>query len=282
MAMAEHFDAEIVNFDSVQVYKGMDIGSAKTPAANRKSIPHHLLDVVSPTEDLTAGSYAALARACLLEISHRHKLAILVGGTGFYLRSLLEGLSPAPGRNPDLRRRLNQTAVRHPTALHRFLRKADPAAALRIHPNDHQKVIRAIELSSSAKPAPREALAGFKVLKIGLDPPRAELYNRINRRTVEMFEAGLLREAREILDSGVPADAKSMQTLGYKQAAAVLEGRLELVDAIQEVQTKTRQYGKRQMTWFRRERDVQWLRGFGDDPDIQRESLEMVNCYFKF
>lgn len=280
LAIARDLDGEIVNFDSVQVYQGLDIGSAKTPLAERQGIPHHLLDLIHPVQDLTAGAYAAVARACLQEIASRQKLPVLVGGTGFYLRSLLDGLSPAPGRNPELRERLAKIAVRHPAALHRFLRRADPSSAHRIHPNDHQKLMRAIELAVSATPAPREPLSGFRVLKLGLNPPRTELYERINRRSAEMFENGLLDETRALLDSGVPSSAKSMQTLGYRQSVAVLEAHLTLAEAIQDVQTKTRQYAKRQMTWFRAEKDVDWLSGFGSEPKLQDEAVRFARNWF--
>jgi tRNA dimethylallyltransferase len=283
LAVAQSLQGEIINFDSVQVYRGLNIGSAKIPPEERHGLPHHLLDVISPTEDLTAGAFADLARTCLKEIAARQALPVLVGGTGFYLRSLLDGLSPAPGRNSDLRQRLNEIALRRPAALHRFLRQSDPAAADRIHANDHQKLIRAIELASSRavtsprRPlTPRQPLVGFRILKIGLNPPRADLYKRINQRSAAMFEGGLLEETQALLNSGVPASAKALQTLGYRQAVAVLEKRLGLAEAVREVQTKTRQYAKRQMTWFRRESGVHWLDGFGDEPKIQRNTLTLL------
>lgn len=259
LAIARFFDGEIVNFDSVQVYRRLQIGAAKTPLAERNGVRHHLLDVIEPTAEMTAGVFAVEAERALREVSARGKLPVLAGGTGFYLRSLLDGLSPAPVRNPELRERLSAIAVRKPQALHRFLRRISPLAAQRIHANDVQKLIRAIELSAAEPPGPRRALTGFRVLKIGLDPPRAELYQRINQRTVRMFDCGLLEETKALLDSGVPAAAKAMQSLGYKQAVAVIEQRMSLADAIVDVQTKTRQYAKRQMTWFRRESDIKWI-----------------------
>lgn len=276
LALAGFLGGEIVNFDSVQVYGGLDIGSAKTRVAERNGVPHHLLDVISPTDELTAGAYATLARDTLTDISQRRKMPVLVGGTGFYLRSLLAGLSPAPLRNPDLRVRLNALAARRPAALHRFLRRNNKPAAQRIHPNDHQKLIRAIELSTQPEPAPRNPLTEYRVLKIGLDPPRPQLYERINQRVVEMFEAGLLEETSALLTAGVPSQSKALQSLGYKQALAVLENRLTVTEAIADVQLKTRQYAKRQMTWFRREPDVKWLPGFGDEPGVQAAALALA------
>ncbi len=275
LALAERFDGEIVNFDSVQVYRGLNIGSAKTPVEERRGIPHHLIDVVEPDEDFTAGDFARRAEACLRDISGRRKLPILAGGTGFYLRSLLSGLSPAPARNEALRERLTQLALRRPFALNRFLRRLDKAAANRIHPNDHQKSIRAIELATTvSSPAPRKSLEGFRTLKIGLNPDRAALYERLNRRSAAMFELGLLEETRDLISSGIATDAKGLQSLGYKQAVAVLEGRITIKDAIEEVQTRTRQYAKRQMTWFRREGEVHWLSGFGEE--MQEEARDLV------
>ena len=271
---------EIVNYDSVQVYRGLDIGSAKTLIEDRRGISHHLLDVIWATEELTAGTYSRLARACLDEIAERQGVPILVGGTGFYLRSLLDGLSPAPARNAELRSRLSDLAGRRPAVLHRFLRRVDGEAASRIHPNDQQKLMRGIELAvaAGAKPLlPRQPLNGFRILKIGLDPPRADLYKRINQRSVSMFERGLLNETQGLLDSGVDAQGKALQSLGYRQAVAVLEARLSFEAAVEEVQTKTRQYAKRQMTWFRREPEMHWINGFGDSLDVQETALAMVN-----
>jgi tRNA dimethylallyltransferase len=264
-----------VNYDSVQVYRGLDIGSAKTPLEQRQVIPHHLLDVLSPADEMTAGRYSELARTCLNEIASRQRLPVLVGGTGFYLRSLLNGLSPAPARNPELRNRLNSLVSRRPAVLHRLLRLLHPAAAARIHSNDHQKLIRAIELAS-APVLPRQPLRGFRILKIGLNPPRPDLYMRINQRALRMFENGLLDETRGLLVSGVGPGSKALQNLGYKQAVAVLEDRLPLSAAIEEVQTRTRQYSKRQMTWFRGEPDMQWINSFGESAGAQESGRVLV------
>jgi tRNA dimethylallyltransferase len=254
------------------VYRGLDVGSAKTRPEERGDIPHHLLDVVYPAEDFTAGAFAQLAKACLARISG---LPILVGGTGFYLRSLLDGLSPAPVRNAELRERLSNS-----TALHRFLRRIDQAAAARIHANDRQKLIRAIELAIAvSSPAPREPLKGYRVLKLGVNPAREDLYGRLNRRSAAMFENGLLEETAALLAAGVPAEAKSLQSLGYKQAVGVLENRLTREQAVAELQMKTRHYAKRQMTWFRREADVQWLDGFGDDNSVADAAVSLVKAF---
>ncbi len=275
LRIAQAYGGEVINFDSVQVYRGLNIGSAKTPPEERKGIPHHLLDVVSVLEDFTAGTFARKARECLADIAGRQALPVLAGGTGFYLRSLLDGLSPAPPRDAELRQRLSGSK-----ALHRFLRRLDPAAAARIHPNDRQKLIRAVELARAVStPAPREGLEGFRVLKLGLNPERGKLYDRLNRRAEAMFEAGLVEEARALIESGIPATAGGLQSLGYKQAVAVIEGRMSREEAIEEVRTKTRQYAKRQMTWFRRESGVNWLEGFGEELEIERRALSLVEGF---
>jgi tRNA dimethylallyltransferase len=281
--LAQTFEGEIVNCDSIQVYRGLDVGSAKVPVQARRGIPHHLVDVANIDEELTAGAYARLARPVLEQIRDCRRLPIVVGGTGLYLRALLDGLSPAPERNEEMRDRLRALAARRTGALSRFLRKCDPEAAERIHPNDHQKLIRAIEMVAGAGRAatetqnlPRQALTGFSILKLGLDPERGKLYKHLNERTVRMFAEGLLDETKSLLDKQYPAETKALQSLGYKQALQVLLGVSTLAEAIDECQTRTRQYAKRQMTWFRRERDVRWLRGFGTDDDIRRQAVEAV------
>lgn len=283
MFLADELDGEVVNCDSIQVYRGLDIGSAKLPVEGRTGIPHHLIDLIEPDEELTAGAYSRLARRTLDDIRKRAKVPIVAGGTGFYLRALLDGLSPAPGRNEDLRKRLVDLSRRRSGALHRFLRVRDPGSAARIHSNDHQKLVRAIELSlTGGRPAseiqsrPRDPLCGFVVLKLGLQPARTELYRKLDERSEAMFYSGLLEETRALLASGRSPDCKALQSLGYKQAVQVLKGDLTREAGIREAQTKTRQYAKRQMTWFRTEASVHWLRGFGKDVHIRSEALQLT------
>ena len=278
--LAGELTGEIVNFDSVQVYKGLDIGSAKVSAGARKGIPHHLIDVLEPGEELTAGAYSRLARETLTRIRERGRIPILAGGTGFYLRALVDGLSPAPSRDENLRVRLAELAGRRPAALHRYLRYKDAAAAARIHPNDHQKLSRAIELTllgdrpaSETQSQPREGLRGFAPFKIGLSPDRASLYSALNRRTAEMFEGGLIEETCVLLQSGLSGNSKALQSLGYKQAVQVIRDGRDRAEALNECQTKTRQYAKRQLTWFRGEAGVHWLEGFGYEPGVQEAAL---------
>jgi tRNA dimethylallyltransferase len=280
LALAETFDGEIINCDSVQVYRHLDVGSAKTPDSERRGIPHHLIDVADVDEHFTAGDFQRLARQAISSIHNRGKLPIVVGGTGLYLRALLQGLSAAPQRDEALRRRLGKIAAKRPHTLHRLLATRDPLAARRIHPNDRQKLIRALELvaasgeaASAVQERPRDALTGYHTVKLGLNPPRGLLNAKLNARCISMFEHGLVEETRQILAAGYQKESKALQSLGYKQAIAVLDGRTTQLDAMEECQIKTRQYAKRQLTWFRREPDVQWLTGFGTEERIQKEAI---------
>lgn len=282
LALARYFAAEIVNCDSIQVYRGLDIGSAKTPVENRRDIPHHLLDVIGPGEELSAGSYARKARQVIAEIHARSRVPIVVGGTGFYLRALLDGLSPAPARDTQIRDRLERMAGQRQKSLHRVLRRYDPAAAARIHANDTPKLIRAIEImllsgetATQAQHAPRQAFSGISTLKIGLAPDRKLLYSRLNGRTAWLFQNGLITETRQLLEQwGYKPDSKAMQSLGYKQALQFIRDELSLDSAVAECQAKTRQYAKRQITWFRAERNVNWLSGFGSEKNVQKTAIQ--------
>ena len=282
LSLAERYGGEIVNCDSVQLYRHMDIGSAKTPLAERRGIPHHLFDVLDPDQHFTAGDYARAARATLSQIRDRDRVPIVIGGTGFYLRALLHGLFEGPARNTHLRDRL---AARTAELLHRLLRRLDPASAARIHPNDKNKIVRAIEvvvgerkpmgsLWSERKTKPLE---GFSVFKIGLEPQREELNRRLDERCRRMFEAGLVEEVRGILAKGFAADSKALGAIGYRQAIAVLREGVSVEDAIAATQKATRQYAKRQRTWFRREPDVLWIPHFG----TETEALEISERHIR-
>jgi tRNA dimethylallyltransferase len=285
--LAEQLGGEIVNCDSVQVYRQLDAGSAKTPLSERRGIPHHLIDVAGIDEHFSAGDFQRLARQAISTIHARRKLPVVVGGTGFYLRALLEGLSAAPKRNLALRGRLDRVAARRPQTLHRMLAAKDPPVAARIHPNDRQKLIRALEMIivsgetlSAVQERPRDAFANVSVTKLGLNPPRPLLSDRLNKRSSAMFDHGLIEEVRSLLAAGFPANARALQSLGYKQAIALLNGALSRDAAIDECRLRTRQYAKRQLTWFRKEPGVHWLAGFGDDKIIQTEALIFLRGLF--
>ena len=287
LALAERFHGEIVNCDSVAMYREFDLGTAKPTPSERARAPHHLLDCVSPAGHITAGEYARQARNVLEEIKAREHLPIVVGGTGLYLRALLEGLFPGPQRSEELRERLRELAAsRGSNYLHRVLRRLDRAAAEKIHANDTPKLIRAIEvcLASRQKMTElwrqrgREPLRGFRILRVGLDPDRQTLYDRINRRAQQMFEAGLIDETKLLLEK-YGDTAGPLSSLGYKQAVQVLRGELTREQALQAAQQAHRNYAKRQITWFRREPEVRWLRGFGDDVQIQESAATWVSRF---
>jgi tRNA dimethylallyltransferase len=283
LAVAEKFRGEIVNCDSVAMYREFDIGTAKPSRAERARVPHHLFDCVDPSEDVTAGEYARQARQVLKEINTRGHLPIVVGGTGLYLRALLEGLFAGPERSEELRGRLrNRAEERGPASLHKMLARLDRAAAGKIHPNDTPKLIRALEvcLTSRQKMSElwqrgRDPLQGFHILRIGLDPDRAALYARINLRAEQMLDEGLIEETKRLIQQYGP-NIRPLGSLGYKQAAEVVGGELTPEQALPAIQQVHRNYAKRQMTWFRREPAVTWLRGFGEDSEIQRRACSTV------
>lgn len=277
VVLAQSFPAEIINCDSVQLYRYLDIGTAKLRPDERRGIPHHMIDVAAPDELVTAGDYARRVRPLLGEIIARGRIPMVVGGTGFYLRALLDGLFRGPGRDPALRARLQERERRRAGSLHRLLARLDPPSAARIHPHDVNKLIRALEVClltrrplSELFREGRDRLEGFRPLKIGLDPPRPLLYARLEARCRAMFEAGLIDEVRRILAMGYPPASKALEALGYRQALAVLEGRLEPEEALRLTQRETRHYAKRQWTWFRRDPAIEWFVGFGDDEKLQR------------
>jgi tRNA dimethylallyltransferase len=283
LELATRFHGEIVNCDSVAMYREFRIGTAKPTLEERQRARHHLLDVFEPTSYTTAGEYARQAREILRDISQRSALPIVVGGTGLYLRALLDGLFAGPERSEELRERLRARVRENgSTYLHRVLLRLDREAASRIHANDVPKLIRAIEICVTAKrpvseqwKSGREPLKGFTILRIGLDPNRAELYRRIHERVLAMFDAGLVEETKQLLEKYGEA-ARPLSTIGYKQVVQLLRGEIDREAAVDAVQQAHRNYAKRQMTWFRREPNVRWLHGFGDQADIIAQAVATV------
>jgi tRNA dimethylallyltransferase len=283
LALAEKFDGEIVSCDSVAVYRDFEIGTAKPGMAERALVPHHCLDIVSPERDYSAGDYQRDARAAIREITARGRLPVVTGGTGLYLRALLEGLFEGPRRSEPLRAQLRRSAARHGAGwLSRVLDRLDPTAAARIHANDTPKLIRAIEVSLEARrpiteawSAGAEPLTGYRVLRIGLAPERKALYARIDARARAMFERGLVDETRRLVEK-YGAERKIFDALGYRQAKLLLAGELTEAQAIEAAQRGHRNYAKRQLTWFRREPEVRWIAGFGDDAQVQQVAEEAV------
>jgi tRNA dimethylallyltransferase len=287
LALAQRFNGEIVSCDSVAVYCGMELGTAKPSPEERALVPHHLIDVANPDEPFTAGAYSRLARESLQRIKVReHRLPIVTGGTGLYLRALTEGLFPGLKRQQEMRERLLASLhKRSPRWLHRMLGRLDPASADRIHANDTPKLIRAIEVCfSTGEPlskaltsgpnAGRDPLTGFRLLRIGLNPPRAALYDRLNQRCAQMFANGLVDETRVLLARYGPV--KALDSLGYRQALQVIRGEADLPCAVAAAQQGHRNYAKRQLTWFRREPDVHWIERFGDESEALRATSELV------
>lgn len=283
LRLAEAFAGEIVSCDSIAVYRGLEIGAAKPSLAERARVPHHLIDVAAPDTAYTAGDYSRDGRAALHAIASRNYLPIVVGGTGLYLRALIAGLFAGPPRSEALRDRLRQKASTRGSAyLHRLLTRLDPSSASSIHANDTPKIVRALEICITARQpmsqawsAGRDPLQGFRVLRLGLDPPRAALYARINQRAAAMFERGLIEETQALLAQFGPA-CWPLASLGYQQAAAHLRGQLTLDAAIAATQQGHRNYAKRQATWFRREPLVHWFPGFGDAPEVESAALNLV------
>jgi tRNA dimethylallyltransferase len=281
--VAEQLQGEIVSCDSVAVYRELEIGTAKPSKEERRRVPHHLIDIASPEELITAGDYSRLARQAIGEITARERMPIVVGGSGLYLRALLEGLFAGPPRSEELRIRLRERATERGTGyLHMLLRRIDPAAAQTIHANDVPKVVRALEVSLSARTPMtglwqqgRDVLQGFRILRIGLNPNREALYQRINQRAHEMFSTGLLDETRMLIDR-YGSSLWPLNSLGYKQAMQHLRGELSLEQAIIAAQQGHRNYAKRQMTWFRREPEVHWITEFGSDPGVQKQVVDLI------
>jgi tRNA dimethylallyltransferase len=280
------FGGEVVNCDSVQVYRHLNIGAAKLAEAERQGVPHHLIDVVEPNEVFTAGEYLRLGRSVLDQIRERQRLPIVTGGTGLYLKALLEGLFAGPKRSDSLRARFGSRAEKKgPSYLHRLLMRVDSSSARNIAPTDKPKIIRALEVYfltsmpiSQHFTLGRDPLQGFDVLQIGLSPPRQQLYEFIDRRVEEMFATGLVAEVQAICSS-FGSDLRPLQSLGYAQTLAYLHGEMSLPEAVALTQRQTRQYAKRQLTWFRRDKEMTWFEGFGSEPSVRGAARDLVSKF---
>ncbi|MGH9735764.1 MAG: tRNA (adenosine(37)-N6)-dimethylallyltransferase MiaA [Candidatus Acidiferrales bacterium] len=285
VSLAQNLGGEILACDSTQVYRHFDIGTAKVPASERRGIPHHLTDLVEPDQVFTAGEYRRQALSALEDLRRRGKVPVITAGTGLYLRALLEGLAEAPARSEELRERLRErVAQRGGEHLHRILARLDPETAARIAPRDTQKVIRAIEMRILARQpvgeihrAGRQPLQGYQITKIGLLPERSALYARTDVRVRAMVAAGWVGEVERLIAMGIPADAKPFQFIGYSELRGHALGQMPLEAAIEKTQQATRNFAKRQITWFRRESGVKWLSGFGDDPAIVAEATALAS-----
>lgn len=271
--LALAFNGEIINLDSVQVYRGIQIATAKVPLAERLGVPHHLIDIVEPTENFTAGDYARVAAQTIEEIESRNNTAIFAGGTGFYLRALVKPLFEGPKTNLELRQRLvdlrDKRGAEH---LHRMLERVDPHTATRISSKDWSRTMRALEvyfqtgqrISELQPEMPAAPELASRVRVIALDPPREQLYERINNRADEMFDRGLVEEVQSLIASGIPPTAKAFQAHGYRRVVEYLLGKRTREDALNQMKLDTRHYAKRQLSWWRGWPDVKWVRLFGD------------------
>jgi len=284
--LAAQIDGEIVNADSQQVYRHLDIGTGKPSAAERARVPHHLIDVVDPDKDFNAALFRRLAAERIADIERRGRRAMVCGGTGLYLKALTQGLFDGVGQSPEVRDKLNEEIARSGlAALYARLTKIDAGAISTIHPNDRQRIVRALEVyEMTGKPLSqwqREHAFGdepYEVLKIGLNRERAELYDRIHRRCERMIEDGLLDEVRGLVDKGYGLDLKALRSVGYRQMGAVIRGEMALADALDEMKRETRHLAKRQLTWFRAHRDIRWFHPERERAEIARRAQQFLQA----
>jgi tRNA dimethylallyltransferase len=287
LAVAERYGGEIINCDSTAVFRGFDIGTDKPAAADRRGIPHHLIDIVEPTEEYTAAHYARDAAAVIRDVHARGRLPILAGGTGFYYRALTRGLFPGPGRDAGLRQRLEAIAERRDvTRLHRMLRKVDPDSALRIQPRDLKRLVRALEVffltgrpltahfADTVSPLP-----DVDVLAIGLRLPAAQISERVTRRVDEQFERGLLDEIRTLLARGIPESARPFGGLVYRQALEHLHGVRDEAATRALIAQENRRYARRQLIWFRKEPNLSWFDGPGESEGTVAAVQRLIDTY---
>ena len=285
IAVALRLNGEVINCDSVQVYQGIQIATAKVPLAERRGVPHHLIDFVSPNINYTAGDWAREAATVIDDIHQRGRVPILVGGTGLYLRAFRNPFFASPQTDENLRRRLNELRERRGAGhLHAVLNRLDPQSALELYPRDWPRVQRAIEVrlqtgelmsgKKAKRPEPHESARLLRLLV--LNPDRAALYERINERTEKHFDNGLVEEVKALLAEGVPAASNALGAHGYRRVVEYLEGRRDLESAIEQTKLDVRHYAKRQLTWFRREPGAQWFAGFGEDEQVLRAVLEAL------
>ena len=282
--VALQVDGEVINADSQLVYRHMDIGTAKPPASVRQKVAHHLIDVVDPDGEFNAALYRELALKVIQDITARRKKAIVCGGTGLYMRALTQGLFVGPAKNPEVRKRLEEEArERGSDFLYQRLRQVDPDATDRIHPNDRYRIIRALEVFElTGKGISRwQKEHGFKesafeVLKIGLNREREELYALINRRCDEMIGRGLVDEVNGLVERGYSLDLPALQSVGYRQIGLYLRGRVALDEAVALMKRDTRHLAKRQLTWFRADKEIRWFHPERD----RKQILDSVKEFF--
>jgi len=283
--LALRFNGEIINSDSVQVYRGLYVATAKVPANEQRGVPHHLIDIVDPVQNFTAGDFANLAGQKILEIESRGHLAFLVGGTGFYLKALTGSLFEGTPTDPTFRTRIRKILDRRGAGhLHKMLQRVDAKTAARLSPNDWSRTTRALEvyfqtgspLSAQQQRMPSAPDFAGRIHIFVLNPPREALYEKINRRTDAMFNSGLVEEVQSLLRSGIPENAKAFGAHGYRRVLAHLRGDITLEQCIEQTKLDTRHYAKRQITWWRNQAQPIWLNGFGNDREIIVKAINLI------
>jgi tRNA dimethylallyltransferase len=285
LAIAERYGGEIINCDSTAVYRGFDIGTDKVAMEDRRGIPHHLIDIADPTEEYTAAQYARDAAAAIRDVHARGRRPIVVGGTGFYFRALTRGLFPGPGRDAELRRRLESIAARRGvTFLHRMLRRVDQASAVRIQPRDLKRIVRALEVFlltghplTSHFARTESPIADVEVIALALRLPAAQTSDRVTRRVDDQFRRGLLDEIRGLLASGIPETARPFGGLVYRQALEHLHGVRDEAATRALIAQENRRYARRQLIWFRKEPNLVWLDGPGEAPATMAAATRVID-----
>jgi tRNA dimethylallyltransferase len=286
VALAEAFGGEIVSCDSTAVYRGIDIGTDKPSAAARRGVPHHLIDVVGVTETYSAARYATAAAAVMRDITARGRLPILAGGTGFYYRALVRGLFPGPPREDALRARLDRIAARRGVgALHRWLTRVDPESARRIQPRDRKRLVRALEVYlvtgrplTSHFAATASPIADYDVLPLGLDLPRPVLWERVARRVDQQLAEGVVEEVARLVDGGVPETAHAFSGLVYRQILDYRHGVRDLAATRELIVRENMRYARRQLIWFRKEPNVNWLPDAGESTAARGAAIALVRA----
>jgi tRNA dimethylallyltransferase len=289
LALAQRFNGEIIACDSTAVYRGIDIGTDKVPAAEQRGVPHHLVDVAEPTETYSAARYARDAADAMRDCDRRGRLPVLVGGTGFYYRALVRGLFPGPARDELLRARLEKVASRRGVgSLYRWLSRVDPASGARIQPRDLKRLVRALEvylLTGRPLTAHFEAtaapIAGLELLTLGVEMPREALRPRVARRVDLQFERGVVDEVRRLLAAGVAKSSHAFSGLVYRQVIEMLEGRRDEAATRELIVRENMRYARRQAVWFRKEPGVRWIEGPGESPAAIEAATRLVTDFLK-
>lgn len=287
LAIARRYDGEIIACDSTAVYRGLDIGTDKVPAGEQDGIPHHLVDVADPADTYSAARYARDAAAAMRAITARGHLPVIVGGTGFYYRALVRGLFPGPGRDDEVRARLERVAgARSPEALHRWLGRVDPGSASRIQPRDLKRLVRALEVYLlTGRPltahfeATASAVADYTILPIGVNLPREVLRPRVAARVDQQFARGVVAEVTALLAAGVPATAHAFSGLVYRQVMELLQGLRDEAATRALIVQENMRYARRQLIWFRKEPNVRWIDGAGETADVQARAMTLAESF---